>query len=66
MPTGKVGLKWGFGDGQAGPCMGRCMGGAWCGAWGGGAWGGGAWVWCMGLVHGIGEVGLGGWELSGW
>ena len=33
MPTGKVGLKWGFGDGQAGPCMGRCMGGAWCGAW---------------------------------
>ena len=28
-----MGLKWGFGDGQAGPCMGlcmgRCMGGAW-------------------------------------
>ena len=22
-----MGLKWEFGDGQAGPCMGRCMGG---------------------------------------
>ena len=36
-----MGLKWGFGDGQAGPCMGRCMGGAWVGAWHGawvGAW----------------------------
>ena len=28
-----MGLNWGFGDGQAGPCMGRCMGGAWHGAW---------------------------------
>ena len=25
---GWVGLNWGFGDRQAGPCMGRCM--AWC------------------------------------
>ena len=33
MDTGWVGLNWGFGDGQAAPCMGRCMG--WCtgGAW---------------------------------
>ena len=29
MPLGQVGLKWGFGDGQAGLCMVRCMGGAW-------------------------------------
>ena len=27
----RVGLKWEFGDRQAGPCMGRCMGGAWVG-----------------------------------
>ena len=28
-----VRLKWGFGDGYDGPCMGRCMGGAKHGAW---------------------------------
>ena len=28
-----MGLNWGFGDGQAGLCMGRCMGGAWDDAW---------------------------------
>ena len=32
---GKVGLKWLYGDGQAGPFMGRCMGGAWGGLYGG-------------------------------
>ena len=33
MATSWVGLNWGFGDGQAGPClcMGRCM--ACCMAW---------------------------------
>ena len=25
MGTCWVGSDWGFGDGQAGPCMGRCM-----------------------------------------
>ena len=33
MPLGLVGLNLGFGDGQAGPCMGRCMEGVvhgWC------------------------------------
>ena len=27
MPIGWVGLNWGFGNGPAGPCIGRCMGG---------------------------------------
>ena len=42
------GSGWGLGNGQAGPCMGRCMGGgqagpcmAWCMAWCMGGW-------CMG------------------
>ena len=60
-----MGLKWVFGEGQAGPSMGRCM--ALCMAW------------CMGdgdgdvvgvrKRHGyttwIGEVGLGHWERYG-
>ena len=33
LGLGWVGLKWGFGDGQAATCMGRCMGDAWLGAW---------------------------------
>ena len=52
---GWVGLNWGFGDGQAGPCMGRCM--AWCMVvvygvvHGGGAW------WCGDDVWwGVGEL----------
>ena len=28
-----MGLKWGWGDRQAGPCMCQCMGGSWVGAW---------------------------------
>ena len=34
--AGLVGLNWGFGDGHAGPCMGRCMG--WCLV-----------MWCLGV-----------------
>ena len=62
-----MGLKWGFGDRQAGPCMGRCMGGAWHGAW---VHGGGDVMMCGGKMHvyttWIGEVGLGHWGRSGW
>ena len=37
-------LKWDFGDGQAGPCMGLCMGRCMGGAWVHGGW----WLvmWC--------------------
>ena len=45
LSTGSVGLKMEYGDGQAGPCMGRCMGGAWHGDyldWCGWTWGLGA------------------------
>ena len=41
MPTRLVGSDWGYGDLQAGPCMGRSMGG-------------GAWVGCGGGVVGVG------------
>ena len=52
-----MGLNWGFGDGQAGPCMGRYTGGAWHGAWVDDVVGG--WYNCSCILPGLVRLDLG-------